>query len=185
MPRLKVPSPAMVVALIALFVALGGTGYAAGNAVFSTPSKVKIIKIIKAVAPTLNVKGAAGLTTLPSGQSESGLFAAGTTDSGSANMGTTITYPRPLAAPVTNAHIIDVQGNGQTASHCSGPGHADPGYLCLYDYDVSNTGLTAFYSDGGTYFPASLGKYGVVLYWTSGGSSGFPYVGGSWTVTAP
>jgi hypothetical protein len=183
MRRLKAPSPAMVVALIALFVALGGTGYAAGNAVFSPPSKAVIIRIVKSVAPKLNVKGAAGLTPLPSGRSESGVFAAATSDTGTSDMGTAITYARPLSAPIADSHIIDVQGSLETTASCSGPGHAAPGYLCLYDYDHENTGVTSFHSDDASYFPASVGKYGVTLYWTATSGS-WPYVGGSWTVTA-
>ena len=184
MRRFTAPSPAMVVALIALFVALGGTGYAARDAILSTPTKAQIIKIVKRVAPTLDVKGATALTPLPSGKSESGLFAAGSSPSTSGNLGLSITYPRPLAGPIADSNIIDVQGKGSTAPHCSGPGHADPGYLCLYDYDVSSVDATAFYSNDGEIFPVSLGKYGVDLYWEVT-DSGFPYVGGSWTVTAP
>ena len=178
MRRFRAPSPAMVVALIALFVALGGTGYAARNVILSSPSKAQIIKIVKGVAPKLSVKSAAGLSTLPSGKSESGMF------SGSQNsgwIGLAINYPRPLPAAINDANIIDVAGT--SATHCPGAGKADPGYLCLYDNDQSGlTGTTAFYSSDGYIFPASQGKLGVVLYWVVTGAG---YVGGSWTVTAP
>ena len=178
MRRFRMPSPAMAVAVIALFVALGGTGYAAGNAILSSPSKAQIIKIVKGVAPTLNV---AGLAPLPSGKSESGLFGGGGADTSKDWIGVAINYPRPLAAAITDAHIIDVRGGSDT--HCAGAGKADPGYLCLYNEDTDATTGTNFYSDEGTLFPAAQGKFGVVLYWVVGGTGG--YVGGSWTVTAP
>ena len=183
MRRLRAPSPAMVVALIALFVALGGTGYAARNAVLSSPTKAQIIKIVKGVAPTLSVKSAAGATTLPSKKTESGLFAGGSSYNGNGWIGLTIMYPRPLAAAIANDHIIDVQSPSTSATHCSGVGHADPGYLCLYNQDVQNVGSTDFHSSDGDDFPVSMGKFGVNLYWQA--TAAAAYVGGSWTVTAP
>jgi hypothetical protein len=155
---LKAPSPAFVVSLIALFVALGGTSYAARNAVFSS-------------------KTAAGLTTLPSGHSESGMFAGSQTNG---YIGTAINYPRPLPAAIADTKIIDV--HGKSARYCAGPGHALPGYLCLYNTDESAlTSFKHFYSSDGDVFPASEGKLGVLLFWLVGVGG---YVGGSWTVTA-
>ena len=183
MRRFKAPSPAMVVALLALFVALGGTGYAARGAILSSPSKVQIIKIVKGVAPTLSVKSAASATPLPSGKSESGLFAGAEGASG-VWLGLTVVYPRPLKTPIADANIIDVRAPASTAPHCPGPGKADRGYLCLYDTDYSNAGGSGeFQSDDGSYFPKSYGKFGVELYWVTSGPDA--YVGGSWTVTAP
>jgi hypothetical protein len=178
MRRFKAPSPAMVVALIALFVALGGTGYAARNVIFSSPSKAQIIKIVKGVAPSLKV---GGLATLPSGKTESGLFTGGGSYNGLSWIGLTIVYPRPLAAPIADGHIAEVFGT--TGTHCSGPGHADPGYLCLYNEDAHDVSGVGGYSDDGSNFPARMGRFGVMLYWTTTGASA--YVGGSWAVTAP
>jgi hypothetical protein len=184
MRKLKVPSPAMVVALIALFVALGGTGYAARTAIFSSPTKAQIIRIVKRVAPTLNVKSAASLSTLPSGHSESGMFATGdgtAPTAGGGWIGVSISYPRPLPAAIPDANIINVAGT--SAAHCPGPGHADPGFLCLYNTDKQNLGVTYFYSDDGSRFPAKMGTLGVMLYWYV--TVGPAYAGGTWTVTAP
>jgi hypothetical protein len=178
---LKAPSPALVISLIALFVALGGTGYAAGKSMFSTPSNAAIAKVVKSLAPTLSVKSAADMTTLPSGKSESGLFAGASYTAGSW-LGLTIVYPRPLAAAIADTKIIDVQG--ANAPHCAGAGHAAPGYLCLYNDDSYGVaGDTQFQSDDNTFFPKDLGKLGVELYWVT--SANNAYVGGSWTVTAP
>ena len=59
-PRFRLPSPALVVAMLALAVALGGTAFAANSA--ATKSKHKDqkadIKLIKKLAPTLSVKHA-------------------------------------------------------------------------------------------------------------------------------
>lgn len=180
MRRFKTPSPAMVVASIALFIALGGTGYAARNLVLSSPSKAQIIKIVKGVAPTLKV---GGLATLQSGKTETGLFTGGGSYNSGGWIGLTITYPRPLPAPIKDSHIVDVQYPANSAPHCPGAGHAAPGYLCLYDVDVSSVGSTDFYSSDGDNFPASMGKLGVMLYWETTGAGA--YVGGSWAVTAP
>jgi hypothetical protein len=178
--RLKAPSPALVISLIALFVALGGTGYAASNAVFRSPSKAQIIKIVRAVAPKLSVKSAAGLSTLPSGHTESGMFA--TAGDGFGEIALSIDYPRPLSAAIADANIIDAHLGG--ATHCPGAGQADPGYLCLYNNNYDGlSGGTSFYSNDGGLFPVAQGKLGVVLYW--GVINGGGYVGGSWTVGAP
>ena len=86
-------------------------------------------------------------TVLPSGQSESGGFAAGSGwDAGGEDgkgvtvfgyIGTGITYTQPLAAAIDHNKIIDVQGGG-TLPHCPGVGTADPGYLCLYNCNYSD-----------------------------------------------
>ncbi|HEX8959781.1 MAG TPA: hypothetical protein VF770_08155 [Solirubrobacterales bacterium] len=124
------------------------------------------------------------LTPLPSGQSESGMFSAGGANSAGAGgwIGAGITYARPLSTPIKDEHIIDAEGAGPVP-HCSGPGHADPGYLCLYD--EINSGVEAGYGYSGSEFGASFSSpsVGAVLYWPVTGST--PYSGGEYTVTAP
>jgi len=173
----RAPSPAMVVASLALFVALGRTSYAAGNAILSSPSKAQIIKIVNGVAPSLKV---GGLATLKSGQSESGMFSGGGGDLTGDWIGVSIDYPRPLAAPIADNHIIDVSGS--SATYCPGKGHAAPGYLCFYNEIESSVDPgNDFYSTDGEV----LGKRGIVAYWQVHADSPHPYIGGSWTVTAP
>jgi hypothetical protein len=122
-----------------------------------------------------------GLTPLPSGQSESGAFSAGGANATAAGyIGFGITYPRPLASPISNANIIDVTTG--SATHCPGLGLADPGYLCLYDTVRNGVGPGYGYSSS----PGDIQQspsVGVVLYWPSSGADS--YVGGEWTVTAP
>lgn len=194
---LRRPSAALVVSLVALFIALGGSAYAAfklpANSVGTrqirssavTTSKIKnhAVTASKINASHLTVRtarSANGLTTLPSGKSESGVFATADGDSaGGGYIGLTITYPRALAAPIAEGNIIDVQA--ASGPHCPGVGQADRGYLCLYDTDTTGTTGPVFYSDTGP--DSGVGTLGVVLYWTVG--AGDAYVGGSWTVTAP
>jgi hypothetical protein len=121
--------------------------------------------------------------TLPSGQSESGTFSAGGSNTTGAGgyLGYGITYPRPLKTAISNANIIDALGTGPV-THCPAPGKADPGYLCLYNW--VNAGVSAGYgysSNAAPYF--SSPSVGVVLYWPVTGDQ--PYAGGEWTVTAP
>jgi len=170
MRKLKMPSPAMVVSLIALFVALGGTGYAARNAILSSPAKAQIVKIVNNTVTK----------PLPSGHSESGNFGGGGGDTTDDWIGLSITYPRPLAHPISDKHIVDVSGS--SAPHCAGKGHAAPGYLCFYDSIQSGVDPgTDFYSTDSD----ALGKLGVVGYWKVNSDGAHPYIGGSWTVTAP
>jgi hypothetical protein len=162
MRRFQAPSPALVISLAALFVALGGTGYAAGR---------------------LSAHSTRNGGTLPSGHSESGIF--GTGDGSAVDdtgyIGLSINYPQPLAKPIADAHIIDV--HGKSGPHCPGAGRAARGYLCLYNEDYSALINSVFYSNDGKEFPASGGKLGVLLYWSV--DAGSAYVGGEWTVTAP
>ena len=58
--RFRLPSPALVISMLALAVALGGTAFAANSAVTAKKHKDKKadIKLIKKLAPTLSVKHA-------------------------------------------------------------------------------------------------------------------------------
>ena len=58
-PRFRLPSPAFVIATVALFAALGGTSFAATKVIASTHKDKKAdTKLVKKLAPTLNVKHA-------------------------------------------------------------------------------------------------------------------------------
>ncbi len=127
----------------------------------------------------------ASRAVLPSGQSESGMFGAG---SGAENVTTTqgwiadaITYPRPLGAKISDSNVIEVNGVGPV-THCPGPGHAAPGFLCFYDAIKSSIGQASVWSDdSGTGWPTP--SIGMVMYWQPTALDA--YVGGEWTVTAP
>ena len=130
--RFTAPSPALVISLIALFVALGGTGYAATNGMLSSPSKAQIIKIVKGVAPP--AKGGrprhAPVRASPSpacSRRRRGHLRRLDRPERSTTRGRC-----QLRSPTRT--IIDVDGieRSRTAPEL---GHADPGYLCFYDED--------------------------------------------------
>ena len=129
------------------------------------------------------VPSANSLTTLPSGKSESGAFsAAGANSSGSGGwIAFDINYPRPLATAISDDNIVDTAFAADPAN-CPGPGHAAPGYLCLYPSARSGVGEAYGYSNDSPYtdLPNSVG---VGLYVPVTGAT--PYYNGVWTVTAP
>lgn len=205
----------MLVALLALFIAMGGTAIAAHQYLISSTKQISP-KVLKALRGNTGPKGATGAsgapgapgaggaagapgkngtnltaeTVLPSGQSESGGFAAaGPWALGGENskkekrfgyIGTGITYTQPLATPIADGNIIDVQGGG-TLPHCPGLGKADPGYLCLYNSTYEDVKTGYGYSNTNEF---SVPSPGVELFWEVA-EAGEPYVGGEWTVTAP
>jgi hypothetical protein len=99
------------------------------------------------------------------------------------------TFPVPLASGLDGAHTIYVSRS--SATHCSGPGHADPGYLCVYQGDINNTitpqspgGLGVFNPEAPN-GPAGTGTHGWAIPVEAFGSSNSWFIGGSWAVTAP
>jgi len=120
---------------------------------------------------------AQALQPLPSGQSESGAFGAGGGNSTGGYIGEGITFVRPLAAAIKNANIVDVPT--WPAAHCTGPGFADAGYLCLYEAVTSDVGTGYGFSTS----LSNLQSVGVILFWPET-STGGSYTGGVYTVTA-
>jgi hypothetical protein len=125
--------------------------------------------------------------TLPSGKSESGVFAAGSgsetvTSPDNGWVGYGVNFPRPLALPIRYSHMIEVDGVGPV-THCPAPGRADRGYLCLYDQVRNSIDGTSFWAMADPSLHFSRPYVGVLLYWSVSGDDG--YVGGEWTVTAP
>jgi hypothetical protein len=202
---------ANVAATLALVFSMSGGALAANHYLITSTKQIspKVVKALKGKTGKAGVtgpKGAQGVpgaqgpqgsagqnltaeTVLPSGHSESGAFsAAAGYDAGHESspgkfeygwLGAGITYVQPLATPIAEANIVDVTTG--TAPHCSGVGHADPGYLCLYDsvrFDVE----PAYGYSNTTEF--STPSPGVVLYWPVA-AAGEAYAGGEYTVTAP
>lgn len=123
---------------------------------------------------------ASGLTTLPSGKSQSGFYAAGGGESGGGYIAQGITFQQPLAAPIPEGNVEWLR-EGEVSAACPGVGKAAPNHLCLYDNEESNVELCCIY-DFAFNDPAA-DRNGFIAYWepTAGGS----YVSGEWTVTAP
>ena len=180
------PSPAMAVALIALVVAMGGTAVAGslingGNIKKNTVTGKQVKESTLAAVPK-----AKNLAPIKSGQSMSGVFADGSGEGVSGEpggyLGVGITYPRPLATPIDDNKIIDIQ-NGNFTTECPGKGKAAKGYLCIYNSVFNGVNEAYGYSSGG-YTNVKGKSIGAIIYWAINNNA-VPYVGGVWTVTAP
>jgi hypothetical protein len=208
----------MAVALTALFVALGGTGYAATKlsagrseaahvAVKHKKHKTTTV-LVRCAATTVTCKGKPGPAgpqgsqgsqgtsglkgdpgatnsypaTLPSGQTERGVFAGEADDVGNANAHTyaTAAFPIPLAGAPT-ANII--QSGGASTAQCPGSSanpQATAGNLCVY---VNNSsGAVTVFDPSNPANPINSSKWGATI---SIISSGAAYEYGTWAVTAP
>jgi hypothetical protein len=121
------------------------------------------------------------LTTLQSGQTLTGNYAAWGVGGGYTS--DTIQFRIPLAAPIAAANTIFVPNAGVPPAHCTGPGHADPGYLCVYEQSGSAAAEQGIYhSEGSPTYGA--GPDGAYIYFSTSGTGGaFSY--GEWDVTAP
>lgn len=184
------PSPSLVISLIALFVALGGTSYAAitslpVNSVGTAQIKNGAVTGAKLNGSVLKYYVHAG-STLPSGKTEVGDWGSGTTSGGGGgdNARPVFTFPVPLANRIDTNHVIAVTGG--VAAHCLGAGHADPGYLCVYEAISNNAGDI---QDINIYNPEYSGQDGTgrngfaILVFAL--SAGDWYISGTYAVTAP
>jgi hypothetical protein len=179
------PSPALVVSLIALFVALGGTSYAAIN---SLPANSVGTRQLKNGAVTA-LKLAYG-QTLPSGKTETGEWAygnySGTSDQGGSGGWAYASFLIPLASALDGGHTIFVSGISD--AHCPGVDQAEPGYLCVYAGDLYNANTPNYYNifnPESPAAPAGTGTHGWAMYLSASGP-GLPwFAGGTYAVTAP
>ncbi len=126
------PSPALLISLIALFVALGGTSYAAITALPANSVGTPQLKNGAVTPAKLKYGG-----TLPSGMTEAGEWGSGASYSGGS--WPVVTFASPLATALDGDHTIYV--TGASATHCPGAGVAARGYLCVYQ-DASYNAFT-------------------------------------------
>lgn len=81
-------------------------------------------------------------TVLPAGQTETGVFSAwGQGNAAGGYLADGVTFPVPLPADLSAANWVYVPDGSTSATHCSGIGHADPGFLCFYEVNTSNVAL--------------------------------------------
>jgi hypothetical protein len=199
----------MAVALLALFVAMGGSAIAASHYLINSTRQInpKVLKKLRGDRGPRGLTGPAGaagaqgvqgpqgpagqsmttLAPLPSGQSESGTFAAaaGYDNGAGANSGgwisAAITYVQPLAQPIAETNIVEVSAPEAAKAPCPGVGMAERGYLCLYDNLQSDVKPAYGYSNNTEF---STPSPGAVIYWKVKGA-GEPFASGEYTVTAP
>jgi hypothetical protein len=133
-----------------------------------------------------NGKDLTSHTPLPSGESESGFYAAGSGEtkvsSGEPKSGYVaqgISFSQPLAAALPANHVV-YNTSGKTSTHCPGFGKADPGFVCLYESEGS--GLSFYVARDFALNENAADKYGFAVFFAVN-SPGF--IAGSWTVTAP
>jgi len=128
--------------------------------------------------------GFSALSTLPSGASESGEYGAGT-PGGTAGetLETSASFPIPLAedAPASQVVFTSV---GVPVTHCSGPGQADKGFVCVYSNKAVNVNPATeiIFNPEISPSPGGTGRFGFMLAWTITGAD--PGVFGTYTVTA-
>ena len=204
-PLLRHLSYANITATLALVFAMGGSAIAARHYLIRSTKQIspKVLRQLrghtgKTGAPGprgIGVAGPAGatgppgqsaLSPLPSGQSESGIYSYSpeNTTTGEEVL-QAVSFPIKLSAPIPLTHVV--QTTTGSAPHCSGLGHADAGYLCLYSewrYGLSSPAEVRNWETGfgGTVLEGT-GLFGFVLEWvtTKGGAREI----GTYTVTAP
>jgi len=117
-------------------------------------------------------------TPLPSGQSESGFFGVGSGESKTGYVGEGISFSQPLSAPIAENHVV-YNTAGTTSVHCPGFGHADPGYVCLYESEAA--GMAFYVTRDFELHGNAADKYGFSLFFSVSAPG---YATGAWTVTA-
>jgi hypothetical protein len=199
---------ANVMATMALFLALGGVGYAAtklpkdsvGTAQLKkgavTPAKLS--KPAKAApagpAGPRGEQGVAGTegapgknltaeTPLPSGATETGDFS--TAGGGApAFLSATANFVQPLATGLDEEHVVFVAEGEASAPHCPGVRQAAPGYLCIYIVKSANSSRPNSGPDPET-GRIGAGRSGAVLFFAVPSADEASFALGNWAVTAP
>jgi hypothetical protein len=201
---------ANVMATIAVFVALGGAGYAATqlpkNSVGTEQLKkgaVTATKLSKAARATLagdadpqgkeSPRGPEGVPgknvaamPLPSKATETGVFAAaagGETTVAGQLMTAVVQFVQPLPMPVESRHVITLKQNESSAQHCPGEGQAAPGYFCAYvSYELGASFFSPFENPATGGDGTGVDGTNAFVKTTAQGTGA---IGGTWAVTAP
>jgi hypothetical protein len=213
--RVRRPSPAMLVALIALFLATGGSALAAHHYLINSTKQInpRVLKALRGKRGYTGKQGPAGPrgaqgregsagkegktgktgepgpfpNTLPSGKTLTGAFQAtdGIPPKLKGYAQATISFPFQLAA---DPKVEVIEAGSKTTEHCQGSREAPSaaaGYLCLYVWSSNGPAV-------GSYNPASeapgAGKVGAVVFTEVKCEAETPCIAhlvGTWAVTAP
>ncbi len=181
-------SYANVVATLALFFASSGGALAASHYLINSTKQINP-KVLKKLKGSAGKPGPAGPypVVLASGATETGDWGGGTTAPAShTGWRVVVSFPIPLSAAIGEGHVIYVPG--ASAPGCSGPGHAERGYLCVYQVANTNAETPHVFNifnpeksgagNGGT------GEHGFAIYLQSIGA-GEAFLSGSYAVSAP
>jgi hypothetical protein len=203
------PTPALAIALVALFFSLSGAALAAKDYVINATSDInpKVLKALKGQKGSRGFRGFKGATgapgapgaagaagavgapgpfpdALPSGKTTRGswvVVGSGISDPGE----TAISFVWPVAL---RPQISLIPAGGPAPAGCSGSvdhPSASPGNLCIFEGWTRNSA----FADLGDYDPANgvnnvSGFQGIVIF-ANGTTTGFFEAAGSYAVTAP
>jgi hypothetical protein len=120
-------------------------------------------------------------STLASGDTEVGTFAASTSSGNTATAN--IEFIPKLPAAPDNSHVVRIPYEGAVNAQCPGPRQAAAGYLCVYEawrYEMSFSNFHSPFSNSGSF---DIAPEGVVLYYA--GAASQANVRGNWAYTAP
>jgi hypothetical protein len=125
--------------------------------------------------------GLSALAALPGGQSESGTFGV-RADRAQAKdtIADTISYPVGLGESAAKTHVVFTKA-GVEAEHCSGPEHADKGYLCIYETASHGVGPARIFGFEASEETEASGRHGFTLQWEVTEAGAFVF--GTYTVT--
>ena len=128
-------------------------------------------------------EGLSPLSTLPSGRSESGVYGiapANTAKSGSLRQSITFALALPAAIPAAN---IEYTPSATPTKRCTGPGHAERGFLCLYSGGATGVEAPVVFEPEDGLSTEGTGRVGFILEWPITAENASDV--GSYTVTAP
>jgi hypothetical protein len=127
-------------------------------------------------------QGLSALASLPAGQSESGTFGVRSDRAHIKDtIADTIAYPVPLGESAASTHIVFTQAK-VAAEHCSGPGSADKGYLCIYETADHGVGPAHVFGFEASEEADVTGRHGFTLQWEATEEGAYAF--GTYTVTA-